>query len=360
MCDVSITLKNPLPYELKISDMRLLTNGIVFESVPETVVLPPLSPSTVTLRGIPIENGSLEILGYSTHTLGVKSNCRLKHMNQNRERLSKFPPLFNVDVIPALPNLEIKTSCPPMDTLACITNTDNVITSTNISLYCGETTECVLTLTNISPTPIEFLEESIHSSLDSKTQNLVFTWSSAEIQSQMPLKPHQSLTIHLKIVGYADFLGPINMGSAINGGTSFLSSHHTPNNHMGNELNSITGGMSAFSVSGHASLPSRMGSPINVARRNEFTTASFRSKTRSSTSGHSSLVTYSQTASGANSRQLEAQFRFRYSGGDGLKENHARNCSLLFNMEFMPSVQITNWDVLPAETYVLNHFIWMV
>lgn len=347
LCDVSITLKNPLPYELKISDMRLLTSGIVFESVPETVLLPPLSPSTVTLHGIPIEHGSLEILGYSTHTLGVKSNCRLKHMNQDCERLSKFPPMFNVDVIPALPKLEIKTSCPPMDTLACITNTDNVITSTNISLYCGETTECVLTLTNTSPTTIEFLEETMNSSLDSKTQNLVFSWSSAEIQSQMPLKPKDSLTIHLKIIGYADFLGPVTVGSAINGGTSLMSSQQ--NNHLGNELNSITGGMSAFSVSGHASLPSRMGSPINLPKRNELS-SSFRSKTHSGTSGHSSLVTYSQAASGSNSRQLEAQFRFRYAGGDSLKENYARSCAVLFNLEFLPSAQITNWDVLPAET----------
>lgn len=350
MCELTITLKNPLPYELKLSDMRILTNGVVFESVPETVPLPSLSSSTVTLRGIPIEHGALEILGYSTHTLGVKSNCRLKHMNQDRERSSKFPPMFNIEVIPALPKLEIKTSCPPMDTLACITNTDNVITSTNISLYCGETTECILTLTNNSPTMIEHLEESITSTLDSKTQNLVFSWSAAEIQSQMPLKPNDSLTIHLKIVGHTDFLGPINVGSALNGGTSLLSSNQNATNHLGNEMNSITGGMSALSVSGHASLPSRMGSPINFPKRNELQSSSFRSKTHSGNSGHSSLVTYSQAASGSNSRQLEAQFRFRYSGGDGLKENFSRSCAVLFNMEFLPSVQITNWDVLPAET----------
>lgn len=331
--------------------MRLLTNGVVFESLPETTILPALSSATITVRGTPIEHGSLEILGYSTHTLGVKSNCRLKHMNRNRDRLTQFPPSFNINVIPALPRLDIKTSCLPMDTLACITNTDNVITSTSISLYCGETTECTLTLTNSSSITIYHLEESMHSSLDAKTQDLVFSWSSEEIQSQLPLKPNESLKINLKIMGYADFLGPLNVGSAMNA-PSIMSSHHNGVATGNDGYNSLTGGMSALSLSGHTSLPSRMGSPINVPKRNELN-SSFRSKTHSGHSGHSghsSLVTYSQGASGSNTRQLDAQFRFRYSGGEGWKEGYCRTCAVLFNLEFLPSAQITNWDVLPAET----------
>lgn len=62
MCDVSVTLKNPLPFELQVFDMRLLTNGVVFESLPETTTLPALSASTITLRGIPkIFYSALEI-----------------------------------------------------------------------------------------------------------------------------------------------------------------------------------------------------------------------------------------------------------------------------------------------------------
>lgn len=57
-CDVTVKLKNPLPYELQVFDMRLLTNGVVFESIPETTLLPALSSSTITLRGTPIEHGS--------------------------------------------------------------------------------------------------------------------------------------------------------------------------------------------------------------------------------------------------------------------------------------------------------------
>lgn len=346
MCEVSVSLKNPLPYDLKVADMRLLTNGIVFESHPETILLQPMAALTLGLRGMPIETGSLEILGYSSHTLGVKSNCRLKQMNHDRDRQSQFPPLFKIDVVPALPSLDIKTSCQPMDTLACMTNADNVIASTSITLYSGESTECVLTLTNTSTIPIEFMEETMQSSLDTKTQNLVFAWPKEAIQAQLPLKPKATMTVRLKITGYADFLGPINVGSAINGANSIISSQ--PNGPHGHDT--VSGAMSALSISGPTSLPSRMGSPLNFAKRNELLSASFRSKTHSANSGHSSLVTFSQGASGSQARQLDAQFRFRYSGGDGQKANHCRTCAVLFSLEFLPSAQITNWDVLPAET----------
>lgn len=84
--------------------MRLLTSGVVFESVPETVVLLPDVPKTVTLSGWARESGELELSGYSTHALGVKSNCRLKHMLVS----ANFPPAYKVEVVPCLPLLEVR------------------------------------------------------------------------------------------------------------------------------------------------------------------------------------------------------------------------------------------------------------
>lgn len=41
------------------------------------------------------------LIGYSTHTLGVKSNCRLK-------TLPKIPhSQFTIEVVPALPHLQV-------------------------------------------------------------------------------------------------------------------------------------------------------------------------------------------------------------------------------------------------------------
>lgn len=338
LCEVTVKLKNPLPFELHVADMRLLTNGVVFESLPETIVLPTGTPTMATLHGTPIEYGSLEIQGYSTHTLGVKSNCRLKTMFDR-----SFPPNYMVDVIPAMPKLTIATSLPQTATFSNMSNADCVIVSASITIYNGETSECIITLTNSSNIPIEFLEETLQSQMDVKLQNLIFKWSREELQSKLPIGPKQSVDFVVTIYAEADFLGPIVNGGGI---TSLPSSggHHAD---IAGPT-SLTGGMSTLSVSGHTSLPSRMSSPINTPNRRTELTSSF----RSNHSGHSSLATISLGAAAAGSstvRHLEMQFRFRYSGGEGLREGYCRQCAVSFNLEFMPSAQVTNWDVLPAE-----------
>lgn len=101
-----------------------------------------------------------------------------------------------------------------------------------------------------------------------------------------------------------------------------------------------------ISGSGNPSIPSRISSPTNTHRRNDPLMSSF----RSSHSGHSSLATLSVgIATGHTPRQLEAQLRFKYSGGEGLQEGYCRQCAISFNLELLPSAQITNWDVLSAE-----------
>lgn len=50
---------------------------------------------------------------------------------------------------------------------------------------------------------------------------------------------------------------------------------------------------------------------------------------------------------------LEGQLKLRYSGGAGLEAGYCRVSSVTLSVEMLPSVQITNWDVLPAETWVI-------
>lgn len=136
ICEVSMQLINPLPFELHVSNMRLLTNGVVFESIPESISLPAESgPIAVTLAGRPKEIGDLEILGFSTHTLGVKSNCRLRHME------GMLHPQYTVEVIPALPRIDVATSLPQT---ASFSSGDNIVTSASISLYGGERYVCYI------------------------------------------------------------------------------------------------------------------------------------------------------------------------------------------------------------------------
>ncbi|KAG4079459.1 hypothetical protein HA402_005156 [Bradysia odoriphaga] len=335
LCEIHMKLINPLPFELRVADMRLLTNGVVFESLPETVVLPTSTPTAITLHGTPIEHGSLEIQGYSTHTLGVKSNCRLKAMTDR-----KFPPNYTIDVIPALPKLAIATSLPQTATFSSMSQSDFVIISAGLTVFNGETTECTITLTNNSKVPIEYLEESLHSTVEPKLQGRIFQWSSAEIQSKLPIQPNQSIDFKVTIYGEADFLGPLTNG--IGGAGSSHSSNHNAGSHV-HDIQSMSGGN--LSVSGQNSLPSRMSSPVNMQRRSELT-----SSFRSTHSGHSSLATISLGGVGSSTtRHMDVQFRFRYSGGEGCKEGYCRQCAVSFNLEFLPSAQVTNWDVLPAE-----------
>lgn len=47
---------------------------------------------------------------------------------------------------------------------------------------------------------------------------------------------------------------------------------------------------------------------------------------------------------------VEGQLQLRYSGGSGLEAGYCRTCSVFITLEMIPSLQVTNWDVLPAET----------
>ncbi|XP_061511655.1 protein brunelleschi isoform X1 [Anopheles gambiae] len=356
VCEVSLALTNPLPFELQVSDMRLLTTGVVFEAFPQTVTLQPNALTNVSLHGTSIECGELEIQGYSTHTLGVKSNCRLKHMLHRKER--HLPPCYKVKVIPALPKLETKTSLPQTATFSGMPNADFVTTSASITLYNGERGECTITLTNASNIPIEYVDATFHSTLDASLQNRIFQLATDELQQKLPIQPNASIDFKLVIFGEADFLGALTAGPGQIGGYPLANNPDGMNSAGPQSLTvshgggagplALTGGGGPFlsGGSGNPSIPSRISSPTNTHRRNELLTSSF----RSSHSGHSSLATLSVGIStGHVPRQLDAQLRFKYSGGEGMQEGFCRQCAISFNVELLPSAQITNWDVLSAE-----------
>jgi trafficking protein particle complex subunit 9 len=333
--EIAIKLHNPLPFELQVTDMRLLTDGVVFESLPESVVLQPNGSQSISLFGTPLEVGELEMNGYSTHTLGVKSNCRLKHMFARN-----FPVNYKINVIPALPIMSITTSLPQLTTAVSsgLSHSEEVINSVSASLFNGETQICDVTIENKSNILIEYIETSLQSGFDQKLQGRIFSYNFEDIRKQLPIKPKESITFQVKIFGDADFVGPLSVS---NPGNSL-----TP--HQNDGPSSLSGINSYMSNS-------RVGSPIH-RRTNDHHNMSFRSSTTASgatvNSGHSSLATLSLGAimNGSNqNRQLEFKLIFKYSGGIGFNEDYCRHCALLFHVELIPSLQITNWDVLPAE-----------
>lgn len=328
ICEVQLKLTNPLPFELKVSNMRLLTSGIVFESIPETIILSPDIPTTVNLHGTPKEVGELQILGYSTHTLGVKSNCRLKNMPTP----NKFPASYTIEVIPSLPTITIDTTLTPSGN-AGLPSLENAGNNTNISLYNGESTDFTIRITNTSNVPIEYLELSIQSNTDSQLQSKIFQYSNEEIQSQLPIAPDSTATIAMKLYGEADFL----------------------------DLGGV-GGENLFPNSLTSNYPSRVGSPVPNAQTSlptqssnqqtslssglipNRTSGSFRS-TNSHNTSWSAPISVMPPSRG---RLIESQLIIKYSGGIS-KDTHCRHSTLQINLELLPSVSITHWDVLPAE-----------
>ncbi|KAH1007037.1 hypothetical protein HUJ04_004319 [Dendroctonus ponderosae] len=309
-CEISVKLLNPLPFELKVSDMRLLTSGIVFESVPETLTLAPEMATSLSLTGWARESGELEIAGYSTHALGVKSNCRLKYMTNN------FPPHFKIDVIPSLPVLQVATSLPPSASFSNF-HDDSIVTSASLSLYHGESAICTITLTNPSQIPIEMLEVTINGALDPSLQSEIFHIDQEAISSMLPLLPEQTASFPVKLFGAANFLAP-NCAVSPSTGQEF-------NSGMFNSLSTIQG-TSSFSR-------------IN---------SSFRSSNSGQSSLAAGLTSLFQQPTFCSS--VEAQLKIRYSGGPGLQALHCRTSTVFFMLELLPSLHVTNWDVLPAET----------
>lgn len=358
MCEVTLKVINPLPHDVQLCDVRLLTTGAVFESMPQTLTLPSKLPTYVTLHGQPIEeHGVVHLEGYSAHTLGVRSDCRLKNMLGR-----SFPEAFHVNVIPAMPKLKLHTSWPQVQLMPPLSfasgggggggvlpeSAENVVATGSVSLYNGERTECVVTVTNCSSVPIEYLHGHIVSSgggLDAPGQQQqlkMFTWDNARAKEQLPIPPHETRQFQLEVYGEADFLGPIS-GSSLPGTTVGDTGTQGPSS-----LPILVGGSAQTSLHSH----SRFSSPNNTMRRNEMATSSFRSS-NTMHSGHSSLATVSQLvnhpASGGAPRQVEAQLRLKYSGGEALKAGHCRQCTVALSVELLPSAQVTNWDVLPAE-----------
>ncbi|CAH1163945.1 unnamed protein product [Phaedon cochleariae] len=312
VCEVQLKLTNPLPFELKVSNMRLLTAGVVFESVPETIVLPPDIPTSLTLSGWARENGELELSGYSTHALGVKSNCRLRHMRSP----ATFPPHYKVEVVPSLPLLEVSTSLPRSATFSNF-HDDSTVTSASTALYHGESTQCTVTLKNVGQVPIEFFEVEMNSVLDPALQEQIFSWDKEEVENLLPIAPGHEGSLVLRLHSSANFLAP-------NVAVSPTIPQDVSSGLFSSMSASIPGG----------SLPSRINSSF-----------------RSSNSGQSSLAggLAALFHQHPGTSVVEGQLKLRYSGADGIAADYCRSCSVFFMLEMLPSLHVTNWDVLPAE-----------
>lgn len=171
-CTTIMSLMNTLPFELNVTSIKLLTDGVPLDARATGVKLEadPSRQVHVQLVGIPrhIQRTSddssaqlglsrLEIFGYSTHLLGVKSNCRLDMMPKSR-----FSNQIVVEVCPPLPKIEfLLTSESPNLAVEHIpvdeVSKELVVLEAQLNLNIGHTFETSLTILNSSNVDLQYI-----------------------------------------------------------------------------------------------------------------------------------------------------------------------------------------------------------
>lgn len=313
VCEVALQIYNPMPFELKVGHMGLLADGIAFETFPSCLSLPAESgPYTVKLLGTPRNSGDLEILGYTTHVLGVKSNCRLHDLSCSRKDS------FVVTVVPALPQIQVVTSLPksPIDH-ATAAGSDAIATSAYMSAFAGECRECTVTITNTGKENVEEIDVTAETKLEKELEGEFCTWSNENLKAQLPFLAESSASFTLYVNVMVDFSTTSDSNiDEVSEASSISAMQSKPSSSRVTALSSISSAFSSLSHSLLGSIPEDLPPPI----------LSYQSKT------------------------VECILKLRYTGGPGQKKGLSRIYCVALVVEVSPSLIIAKWDVLPGES----------
>ncbi|XP_060915300.1 trafficking protein particle complex subunit 9 isoform X2 [Labrus mixtus] len=308
VCEVQLMVYNPMPYELRVENMGLLTSGVEFESLPAALSLPAESGLyPVTLVGVPRTAGNITVNGYHTAVFGVTSDCLLEGLSGVKTSGCL------VEVIPSLPRLQLSTSLPRSAHTAQPMVKEELSSTVSVQLFNGETQQLTITLENIGSEDIETLE------LTSKivtTKEKVFgeflSWDLDEALSHLPLKPGHAVTLTINIKVKLDFSGQESLLQDLN-----------------DDGISVTG------------LP--ISSPLRQVLKPRAENKSVNSE--------SGKAEYSHI------KTLEAVLNFKYSGGAGKVEGYYRELSLGVHVDIEPSVFFTRVSTLPATSTRQCHLL---
>nr|XP_039320388.1 trafficking protein particle complex subunit 9 isoform X5 [Saimiri boliviensis boliviensis] len=310
VCEVQLMVYNPMPFELRVENMGLLTSGVEFESLPAALSLPAESGLyPVTLVGVPQTTGTITVNGYHTTVFGVFSDCLLDNLPGIKTSGS------TVEVIPALPRLQISTSLPRSAHSLQPPSGDEISTNVSVQLYNGESQQLIIKLENIGMEPLEKLEvTSKVLTTKEKLYGDFLSWKLEETLAQFPLQPGKVATFTINIKVKLDFSCQENLLQ---------------------DLSDDGISVSGFPLSSpfrQVVRPRVEGKPVNPPE--------------SSKAGDYSHV-----------KTLEAVLNFKYSGGPGHAEGYYRNLSLGLHVEVEPSVFFTRVSTLPASSTRQCHLL---
>ncbi|XP_066121704.1 trafficking protein particle complex subunit 9 isoform X1 [Saccopteryx bilineata] len=310
VCEVQLMVYNPMPFELRVENMGLLTSGVEFESLPAALSLPAESGLyPVTLVGVPQTTGTITVNGYHTTVFGVFSDCLLDSLPGVKTSGS------TVEVIPALPRLQISTSLPRSAHSLQPSSGDEVSTNVAVQLYNGETQQLVIKLENIGMEPLEKLE--VTSKLLTTKEKLYgdfLSWKLEETLAQFPLQPGKVATLAVDITVKLDFSCQESLLQDLSDDGVSVS---------GFPLCSPFRQVVRPRVENKAGNPPEGGKPGDVS----------------------------------HGKTLEAILNFKYSGGPGHAEGFYRHLSLGLHVEVEPSVFFTRVSTLPATSTRQCHLL---
>ncbi|XP_033058593.1 trafficking protein particle complex subunit 9 [Trachypithecus francoisi] len=310
VCEVQLMVYNPMPFELRVENMGLLTSGVEFESLPAALSLPAESGLyPVTLVGVPQTTGTITVNGYHTTVFGVFSDCLLDNLPGVKTSGS------TVEVIPALPRLQISTSLPRSAHSLQPSSGDEISTNVSVQLYNGESQQLIIKLENIGMEPLEKLEvTSKVLTTKEKLYGDFLSWKLEETLAQFPLQPGKVATFTVNIKVKLDFSCQENLLQ---------------------DLSDDGISVSGFPLSSpfrQVVRPRVEGKPVNPPESNK--------------AGDYSHV-----------KTLEAILNFKYSGGPGRTEGYYRSLSLGLHIEVEPSVFLTRVSTLPATSTRQCHLL---
>uniref|UniRef100_A0A3P9HP64 Trafficking protein particle complex 9 n=1 Tax=Oryzias latipes TaxID=8090 RepID=A0A3P9HP64_ORYLA len=307
VCEVQLMVYNPMPYELRVENMGLLTSGVEFESLPAALFLPAESGLyPVTLVGVPRTAGNITVNGYHTSVFGVSSDCLLEDL------VGVKASGCLVEVIPSLPRLQLSTSLPRSTHSSQATSKEELPSSVSVQLFNGELQQLTITLENIGSIDIETLELTSKNNNKDKMFGEFLSWDLEEAVRHLPLKPGQAVTLSVSIRVKLDFSGQENLLQDLND--------------------------DGISVTGW---------PISSPLRQVLKPRP-ESKPLGSESGKAE---YSHV------KTLEAVLKFKYSGGAGKVEGYYRELSLGVHVNVEPSLFFTRVSTLPATSTRQCHLL---
>lgn len=217
-CSTLMIVKNILPFELRISSINLLTDGVPLETKTYSIDLDAdsISPTSINLVGIPRQyprttedcasgaSNRIEIFGYSTHCLGVKSTCRLDMLSKSR-----FCNQYIVEVAPPLPRIEFQFPENQDDSIVDYIPADQVgkeliVMEVKISVKPNELVQTHLTILNSSNVDVSYMHTTVKlreykSSHCDRTIPITWDQSVLEKLNISPLKSGEKLDLPMTI-----------------------------------------------------------------------------------------------------------------------------------------------------------------